>query len=313
MAAEHRTSQRLHFITVNFHCSDLIADLIEATAGSGDHDHRFIVINNSPGDTALLPLTQLPGVTLLQAGSNLGFGSGCNLGLEHLWRQDPQALAWLINPDAKLLPGAIDTVRACLRDDPTIAILGTRIQELNGALWFESGSFNPMLGRLRHRGTAADLSSRPVGTLPTDWLSGCSMVFNLAAFGHCPRFDPQMFLDYEDAEICLRYRRLGQRVRVTQAVLVEHEVSAITRRVPGAKYRHATFSKLYLLHRHATPLALILNLLYFGLRPFTFLHRDPAMARGRWAGLADYLCWLSRRLGGDRATRHPRTRFTASS
>lgn len=146
---------RLHFITVNYHCSDLITGLITATAGSGDVEHRFIVVNNSPADTTVLALAAREGVTLLQAERNLSFGSGCNLGLEYVWRQDPQALAWLINPDAQLLPGAIAEVRTCLRDDLTIAILGTRIQDLQGGLWFEQGRFDPWLGRLRHRGGTA--------------------------------------------------------------------------------------------------------------------------------------------------------------
>jgi N-acetylglucosaminyl-diphospho-decaprenol L-rhamnosyltransferase len=125
-----------------------------------------------------------------------------------------------------------------------------------------------------------------------------------------PRFDPQMFLDYEDAELCLRLARQGYPAYVTRAVLVEHAVSAITARAPRAKYRHATFSKLYLLHHHAKAIGLVLNLLYFGLRPLLLLPRRRAEALGRWAGLVDYLRWWARRGGGDQQVRHPRTRFT---
>lgn len=303
----------LYFVTVNYHCSDLIDALITATNALSDGPHSFIVINNSPADTDIEAVSNRHGVILLQAARNLGFGSGCNLGLDHVYQRDPQALVWLINPDAQLLPKAISYVRACFKNDPTISILGTRIREINGDLWFSQGSFNPWLGTLKHRCNDVVLAPRPITTHPTRWLSGCSMVFNLAAFDPCPRFDPQYFLDYEDADICERYHRLGHRLRVTQAVLVEHQVSAITQRIPSAKYRHATFSKLYLLHRHATPLALGLNLFYFALRPFTFLHKDPDRARGRWAGLLDYLRWVSRRLRGDASPRHPRTRFTDAS
>ncbi len=303
----------IYFITVNYHCSELIDELIASTASCGAANCTFVVVNNSPGDTAIETVARHHGVTLLQASRNLGFGSGCNLGLEHVHQRDPRALAWLINPDAQLLPEAISYVRTCLLNDPTIAILGTRIRDMDGGLWFSQGSFNPWLGTLKHRFDHVEVSPRPITTHPTRWLSGCSMVFNLSAFDSCPRFDPQFFLDYEDADICLRHERLGLRVRVTQAVLVEHQVSAITQRVPSAKFRHATFSKLYLLHRHATPLALGLNLLYFALRPFTFLAKDPDRARGRWAGLLDYLLWVGRRLRGDTSPRHPRTRFTAAS
>ncbi|WP_254991560.1 glycosyltransferase family 2 protein [Cyanobium sp. N5-Cardenillas] len=315
MSQIHETvgERSIYFITVNYHCSDLIDKLIAITPAHGVAGYKFIVVNNSPDDTTIEGVANRHGAILLQATHNLGFGSGCNLGLDYVHQRDPQALAWLINPDAHLLPEAISYVRSCFRADDTISILGTRISDVEGALWFSQGSFNPWLGSLKHRFDDVEVAPRPITTHPTRWLSGCSMVFNLAAFEHCPKFDPQFFLDYEDADICLRYERLGHRLRVTQAVLVEHQVSAITQRVPGAKFRHATFSKLYLLHRHATPLALGLNLLYFALRPVTFLAKDPARARGRWAGLLDYLRWVGRRLRGDRSPRHPRTRFTIAS
>jgi N-acetylglucosaminyl-diphospho-decaprenol L-rhamnosyltransferase len=307
----------VHFITVNYHCSDYIRDLIETTASNGDHDIAFVIVNNSPSDTSLrhwLDSAALPiPVTLLEAGGNLGFGSGCNLGLSHVWRHNAKALAWLINPDARLNTNAVAYVRECIALDPEIAILGTRIGDLVGNVWFSHGGFDPWLGRLRHQYPDDNCSPDPVRTWPTRWISGCSMVFRLASFDHCPQFDPQFFLDYEDADISERYHRKGYRLRVTQAVLVEHQVSAITKRAPRAKYQHATFSKLYFLHRHATPVALVLNLIYFALNPIRFCLSDPAMAQGRWWGLGDYLKWSVRRLRHQPTLRHPRTSFTVSS
>jgi N-acetylglucosaminyl-diphospho-decaprenol L-rhamnosyltransferase len=307
----------IHFITVNYHCSDYIRGLIEAIEANGDQNFAFVIVNNSPSDTALchwLNTTDLPfPVTLLDAGGNLGFGSGCNLGLAHVWRHDARALAWLINPDARLNAEAMTYIRECIAMDPEIAMLGTRIRDLNGDVWFSHGSFDPWLGRLRHQFPEDDVSPAPVRTWPTRWISGCSMIFHLARFDHCPQFDAQYFLDYEDADISERYHRQGYRLRVTQAVLVEHQVSAITQRAPRAKYQHATFSKLYFLHRHATPLALALNLIYHVVNPIRFCLSDPARAQGRWWGLGDYLKWSVRRLWRQPTLRHPRTSFTASS
>lgn len=303
----------IYFITINYNCSDFIKDLVSITAATGAHHYRFIVVNNSPGDEGLAALTDQVGVQVIEAKGNLGFGGGCNLALQQVYGQDPQAIAWLINPDARLVPGATDYVRQCLQADPAIAILGTRIRDLAGNLWFGQGTFNPWLGSLKHRGKQLNCDPTPVTTHPTRWVSGCSMVFNLAQFDHCPQFDPQYFLDYEDADISERYYQRGDRLRVTQAILVDHQVSAITGRSPKAKYQHATFSKLYFLDRHGTPLALGLNLIYFALRPFTFVATAPTMAQGRWAGLLDYIHWRWRRLQGQRTPYHPQTSFTATS
>ncbi|MEA5391393.1 glycosyltransferase family 2 protein [Cyanobium gracile UHCC 0139] len=309
----------IHFITVNYHCGDFIRGLIEAIGSSADDPEslRFVVVNNSPADRSLrewIDTSSLPlPVRLIEAGANLGFGSGCNLGLRHVWQTDRQAVAWLINPDARLDEGAITYVRQCLRDDDLIALLGTRIRDPRGTVWFSHGSFNRWTGQLGHRFPGDDCRPLPVRTWPTRWISGCSMIFRLGVLRDCPQFDPRYFLDYEDADISERHHRLGYRLRVTQAVLVEHQVSAITQRAPRAKYQHATFSKLYFLHRHATPLALLLNLLYYAVRPLSFCLSDPERARGRWWGLGDYLRWCWWRLLRRPDPPHPRTSFTVSS
>jgi N-acetylglucosaminyl-diphospho-decaprenol L-rhamnosyltransferase len=325
-------TRHIYILTVNYHCSSLVLELVEAIHSGGDADVEVLVVDNSPKDTGLDALLSRPGISLLRAEANLGFGAGCNLGLAHVQAQDPAAIVWLLNPDARLLPGAIATVRRALEQTPRPAVLGTRIRDLDGRIWFDRGRFDPWLGRLQHRPTpdqpnfpsahaplpavvtaqGAPGEAQPLSE-PSDWLSGCSMIFDLKRLHTPPRFDPQFFLDYEDAELCLRLARQGHPARVTRAVLVEHAVSAITARVPRAKYRHATFSKLYLLHRHATVFAVGLNSLYFCLRPLLLLPKDRAQALGRWAGLADYLRWLARQWRGDRQLRHPRTRFTAPS
>ena len=88
----------IHFITVNFHCGDYIRGLIEAISASADDPGSLhvVVVNNSPSDRSLhqwiegssLPLS----VHLIEAGANIGFGSGCNLGLKHVWQTDRQAV-----------------------------------------------------------------------------------------------------------------------------------------------------------------------------------------------------------------------------
>lgn len=309
----------IHFITINYNCHRLNDSLIRSIVASGaDFDSvSLTIVNNSVNDddlrnwfrTITLPLK----VQLLEAGRNLGFGSGCNLALRYVWESNRESLAWLINPDARLDAGAIDYVRQCLLDNPHISMLGTRIRDHNGDLWFSQGTFNRWSGSLRHRIPTRHGPLPSNNALPTRWISGCSMVFRLSDFDDCPQFDPQYFLDYEDADISERLQRLGYRLGVTESVLVEHQVSAITQRVPQAKYQHATFSKLYFLHRHATPLAIVLNLVYYSLYPLSFFLTHPQMAKGRWLGLADYLRWCWRQGLRNPEIRHPRTSFTASS
>jgi N-acetylglucosaminyl-diphospho-decaprenol L-rhamnosyltransferase len=90
----------IHFITVNYHCGDYIRGLIEAVIASEEDlgSLRFVIVNNSPSDQSLRQWNEaapIPmAVQLIEAGANLGFGSGCNLGLRHVWQTDRSALAW---------------------------------------------------------------------------------------------------------------------------------------------------------------------------------------------------------------------------
>lgn len=293
-------SRTIHFICVNYHCSELIAELLDSLDSQHDRDIRTIIVDNSPNDPGLAQLLAgRPDVDVLDAGRNRGFGGGCNLALEHLQTHDPAAIAWLINPDARLLPGAIATLRQCLQAQERPSLLGTRIQNSNGDIWFDRGRFDPQWGQLNQEAQTI----QPINQLSDDtaieacdWLSGCSLVLDLAALPVEPRFDERIFLYYEDAELCLRLRQCGAIAYVTTAVLVSHRVSATMSGHRVRKYRHATFGKLYLLHRHASAMAVLANLLRFYGRASLQWISDPQQAFGRAAGATLYLTWLAREL-----------------
>ena len=268
--------------------------------------YRFVIVNNSASDASVYCLQQeFEQVDILTATDNLGFGGGCNLGTEYAYQQDSQAWVWLINPDAMLMPCAIAYVQACFKAQPSISILGTRIQTSEGDIWFAQGRFNWWTGSLKHR-LSQQPNQKPVANdivandtvaddtvkvLPSRWVSGCSMIFNLQRFARPPLFDLNFFLDYEDAEICERYYRQGHEIGVTQAVLVTHAVSAITHRNRRAKFRHATFSKLYFLYRYGSPLALALNVVYMLGWSVRLRVGDRETGIGRSQGWADFMGW----------------------
>jgi N-acetylglucosaminyl-diphospho-decaprenol L-rhamnosyltransferase len=295
------TKQRtITFICINYHCSALVAGLLDSLDSQADPEIRLILVDNSPNDPGLLQrVAGRAHVEVLDPGSNLGFGGGCNLALEHLQSRDPAALAWLINPDARLLPGAIATLRRCLESPQQPALVGTRIQNSDGEIWFDRGRFDPRWGKVNQE----PQSRQPINPdteedliEPCDWLSGCSLVLDMAAMPVRPRFDERIFLYYEDAELCLRLRQYGVIAYVTTMVLVSHSVSATMSSHQIRKYRHATFGKLYLLHRHASAMAVIVNLLRFYVRALLQWIQDPQQALGRAAGATQYLAWMTRGL-----------------
>ncbi|MGB3297616.1 MAG: glycosyltransferase family 2 protein [Phormidesmis sp.] len=280
----------LYFLSVNYYSAALISDLMHSL----EANQGIVIVNNSPADRVVHGLagqTYAGGrVTVLDAADNDGFGAGCNLGLQWIYARSPQALVWLINPDTQLLPNAVSTVRHCF-SQRQISILGTPILDIAGKLWFGSGRFNRWTGSVSSHHQVTNAMGRP---MRTRWVSGCSMVLNLALIGHCPQFDEAYFLYYEDCDLCERYYRQGYEIAIAPIPLVVHDVSSITGRHTQPKYMHATFSKLTFLRRHASPIAVGLNLLYFLMQSLWLRLKiggaeDRAAARGRWLGLMHFV------------------------
>ncbi|NET39027.1 MAG: glycosyltransferase [Cyanothece sp. SIO1E1] len=158
----------IYFITVNYYSTELVRKLLTSVTTNAQFEYKpgskpeykLLIINNSPADRAINDLpSEFPHTTVVNAGNNLGFGAGCNLGMQQVYRQDPQALIWLINPDATLEPHAITYICQCFSQTPSLAILGTQIRDQTGDIWFRVGTFNRWTGSLKHQATG--ITSHP--------------------------------------------------------------------------------------------------------------------------------------------------------
>lgn len=239
----------IYLITVNYQSSDLIVRLL-ASVQLAASEYHVLIVNNSPEDQAVQTLAD-DRVQILEAGQNLGFGGGCNLALQWVYERDPGAIVWLINPDALLPQGMLQTATQFCLNHPELSILGTVILESTGAIWFAGGEFNPVTGRI-----VAQTDDRPLTAAAyqeTSWVTGCSLLLNLRNFPICPYFDQEFFLYYEDFDFCRRYAQQGHRLGVTPHIQIIHSPSSVTSRHPALKVQHSTYSYLLALERHTLP------------------------------------------------------------
>lgn len=250
--AQHQpksVSAVIYLITVNYHSAELIKALLASVQQSAAVDYRVIVVNNSPDDRALQSLAA-ENVHILEAGENLGFGGGCNLGLQWVYEQDRNAIAWLINPDTVLPSGTLENALQYCTAHPQLSIIGTVVREPDNSIWFAGGEFNPNNGRIIASET---LPSTTEDYVETAWVTGCSLLINLQTFATCPQFDPAYFLYYEDFDFCQRYAQQGHAVVVTPHIQVIHQPSSIAGRNQTLKLQHSTYSYLLALTRHTAP------------------------------------------------------------
>lgn len=275
----------IYFLTINYYSTKLITKLISSIQFSRDIPHKTIIINNSPED-ASIHLLKNEAIFIKEAGTNLGFGKACNLGLSWIYAQDTQAIVWIVNPDAYLLKTSVDKVSLFFETYPELSIVGTIIYTPNAKVWFAGGCF------VRKTGTilAQKFLTNPDADYSLcDWVSGCSLLINLRNFPDCPKFDPAYFLYYEDFDFCRRYASLGHLIGVTKHLSVIHQPSAITNRNMFKKMKYSTYSYLLTIEKYTNRIVLLLRLTRLISHAFILMLVKPKVGFGKLYGVLLYL------------------------
>jgi GT2 family glycosyltransferase len=273
----------IYLLTVNYNCTELIKRLIASLPRNVFCN--LIIVNNSPEDKNIQFLAG-ERVKIIEAGDNLGFGKGCNLGLNWIYQQDREAIVWLVNPDAYLLPDSLEEAVKFFQQYPEVAIAGTEIYEPDGKIWFGWGKFNAKIGTINVVEESLDYGDKPY--LIPDWVTGCSLLINFPNFADCPHFDPDYFLYYEDFDFSRRYANQGHLVVVTNRIKIIHEPSSITLRYGYLRLTHNIYSYLLSLEKHTNLTILIYRFLRMSFLSLLILPIKPKFSLAKLQGIQLY-------------------------
>src|SRR5579883_1066022 len=175
------------------------------------------VVNNGDDDDLAQTIESAGGATLLESGSNLGYGTACNRGAA----QGSAPFILFLNPDTTIAPEFLKETTRFLADrtHADIGIVGPELTDERGALLRSSSKLPTavdLLGRslglhvLFPRGDypflplAAHATSGPVGQV-----MGAVLMIRRGLFQTLGGFDERFFLYYEDVDLCARAWALG--------------------------------------------------------------------------------------------------------
>ena len=205
----------------------LDACLASVVADRGSLRDVVLVDNASSDHSAARARAAHPDLRVIDAGTNLGFARGANRGAT---ASGGEVLVFL-NPDARVLPGAIAALADALVLAPGVGIAGGGLVDERGRWQPAAARFAPLAhllldttpGRL-----AARLRRAPH---PVDWVYGTFMAVRRDLFQQLGGFDERYFVYGEDLDLCHRAARVGARTLHMPAARAVHgrNVSAVQR------------------------------------------------------------------------------------
>ncbi|MEM9468356.1 MAG: glycosyltransferase family 2 protein, partial [Actinomycetota bacterium] len=238
-----------------------------------DHVGEIVVVDNASTDDTMTELPRrFPDVRFIDAGDNVGFARGCNLGARHT---DADLILFL-NPDTRMHAGTVEALVAAWQRRPEAGQIGGRTIDDSGTLdpsscWgapslWSTICFATGLSVVFPRHPRFDPESlgdwdrdteRDVGVV-----TGCLLLMPRAVFDAVGGFDESYFLYGEDIDLSMRVRDAGHSTFITPEAVITHSVgasssSSVQRTVFVLTGRMTVFRR-----RFSAPMGLLLRALY---------------------------------------------------
>jgi N-acetylglucosaminyl-diphospho-decaprenol L-rhamnosyltransferase len=179
----------------------------------------ILVVHNpaAPGEP---PPAFPPGCEVIQSDRNLGYAGGMNLGIARLRLRNADPIL-LLTHDARLRPGSLEALLQAARRQPRLGIIGPVLLLSGTEVPFSYGGLTSAWGANVH------LKSQPEstedGVFGCDWVDGGTLLIRAAVLDAVGGFDERFWGYCEEADLCLRARRVGYRVGVVFAAKADQD------------------------------------------------------------------------------------------
>ncbi len=231
-------------IIVNYRTAALTVDCLQSLEPVARVNDQFVVelIDGGSQDDSALVLeatVQQRGwqswVRFTPLAGNKGFAGANNVGITAaLARSNRPDAIWLLNPDTVVLAGAMEPLLEALRTNPSVGIVGSRLQYPDGEAqtsacrfptirseFVDAMRFGLLTRLLERHNVAPDPPDHPC---QVDWVAGASFMIRSELIDKIGMFDDRYFMYYEEVDFCHRAKQAGYETWYQPASRVIHLV-----------------------------------------------------------------------------------------
>lgn len=208
---------------VNYKTKKYLSDCIDSAISDlkdGGISYEILVLENGSGDN----LKDLEnkyggrGVSFYDSETNLGFGGGHNF----LAKRVKSKYLFALNPDTKVGQGAIKILFDFMESHPEAGLCGPRLIE--SSFWSHKAVFWPKIFQIRdffERFLKIKIFKN-VKYLEFNPIQGAAFFFRREAFNRIGGFDENLFLYFEEGDICNSLKKAGYKIFFIFDSLVKH-------------------------------------------------------------------------------------------
>lgn len=180
----------------------------------------------------------------------MGYGQAANLGA----KKSQGKYFFLINPDIKIEQHALKEMTLYLLQNPRVGIVGPKVYSLSFP--DQVSPFDlPGMGFSEKWGRITPVYTKQIDELEfpqeVDWVSGCAMLFARDAWEKLAGFDERYFIYWEDADVCLRAKKIGRATILLPKAQAWHATSAFMGKISPLKIYYLAKNTRFFIDQHS--------------------------------------------------------------
>lgn len=212
----------ISIVIVSYNSAAIITQCMDELLSSGKY-HIIVIDNNSSDGSADVLQRRYPNIDVIALKQNIGYGRAANMGLQKIETH----YAFLINPDLRVKPANISELIQYIDQ-----------KNLGAALYAPAVK------------TADFLQQGPV---EKDWVIGAAMLFDMIRMKNIGFFDENIFLFYEEKDLCHRIHNANEIIILCTDFYFDHlkgQCCATNPNVDFIKNWHVGWSSMYYHNKH---------------------------------------------------------------
>ena len=191
---------------------------------------HIVVVDNGSTDGSVNVLRSAalsPATDIIEAGRNLGYAGGNNLGIRHALDRDADFIL-VLNNDTTVDPALVDELVGAAGQHPDAGCFGPWIYYMHDPerLWFATATWVSDSLAFAWPGKDRLASELSIAATRTAYVCGAALFFRASLSRQIGLLDERFFLVYEESDWCYRARRAGFECMTVPSARVWHRVGS---------------------------------------------------------------------------------------